>query len=111
MGNNHDKYFGKDQRKVLILGFPGSGKTSIYLCILAILESITHGKAADTKNQRTKDLTIKDAKLGPLFVTFFVTKPLIQDLSGGERQRIFWKQHYEGAQGIIFVISATAPED
>ena len=29
MGNNHDKYFGKDRRKILILGFPGTGKTSI----------------------------------------------------------------------------------
>jgi GTPase SAR1 family protein len=27
MGNNHDKYFGKEKRKILILGLPDSGKT------------------------------------------------------------------------------------
>ena len=29
MGNNHDKYFGKDKRKILILGLEKSGKTGI----------------------------------------------------------------------------------
>jgi GTPase SAR1 family protein len=28
MGNNHDKYFGSDKRKIIILGLDGSGKTS-----------------------------------------------------------------------------------
>ncbi len=30
MGNNHDKYFGSDKRKIIILGLDNSGKTSIY---------------------------------------------------------------------------------
>lgn len=28
MGNNHDKYFGSDKRKIIILGLDDSGKTS-----------------------------------------------------------------------------------
>ncbi len=28
MGNNHDQYFGKDKRKVIVLGLEGAGKTS-----------------------------------------------------------------------------------
>jgi hypothetical protein len=28
MGNNHDQYFGKDKRKIIVLGLEGSGKTS-----------------------------------------------------------------------------------
>jgi len=31
----------------------------------------------------------------------------MQDLAGGERQRVFWKQQYEGTQGIIFVMDLT----
>jgi len=32
-------------------------------------------------------------------------------MGGGERQRVFWKQQYQGTQGIIFVIDASAPEE
>lgn len=32
---------------------------------------------------------------------------IMQDLAGGERQRVFWKQQYEGTQGIIFVMDLT----
>lgn len=28
MGNNHDKYFSKEKRKLLILGLEGAGKSS-----------------------------------------------------------------------------------
>lgn len=28
MGNNHDKYFGSDKRKIIILGLDNAGKTS-----------------------------------------------------------------------------------
>lgn len=28
MGNNHDKYFGSDKRKIIILGLEDAGKTS-----------------------------------------------------------------------------------
>jgi GTPase SAR1 family protein len=28
MGNNHDKYFGSDKRKIIILGLENAGKTS-----------------------------------------------------------------------------------
>lgn len=33
-------------------------------------------------------------------------------MAGGERQRVFWKQQYEGTQGIVYIVDATtAPED
>jgi hypothetical protein len=31
MGNNHDQYFGKDKRKIIVLGLEGAGKTSTSL--------------------------------------------------------------------------------
>jgi hypothetical protein len=31
MGNNHNKYFSGDKRKVLILGLSESGKTSTFI--------------------------------------------------------------------------------
>jgi hypothetical protein len=30
MGNNHDKYFGSDKRKIIIVGLESAGKTSKY---------------------------------------------------------------------------------
>lgn len=33
MGNNHDKYFGSDKRKILILGLENAGKTGNFLKI------------------------------------------------------------------------------
>ena len=30
MGNNHDKYFGSDKRKIIILGLEDAGKTSTF---------------------------------------------------------------------------------
>lgn len=44
MGNNHDKYFGKEKRKILVLGLPGSGKTCTKICNLALVEVIVQGK-------------------------------------------------------------------
>lgn len=32
-------------------------------------------------------------------------------MAGGERQRVFWKQQYEGTQGIIYVIDASASSE
>lgn len=37
MGNNHDKYFGKDKRNILILGLPECGKTSNIYRNIALL--------------------------------------------------------------------------
>lgn len=34
-----------------------------------------------------------------------------QDLAGGERQRVFWKQQYEGTQGVIFVVDASSKDE
>ena len=30
MGNNHEKFFSKEKRKLLVLGLNGVGKSSIY---------------------------------------------------------------------------------
>ena len=34
-----------------------------------------------------------------------------KDLAGGERQRVFWKQQYEGTQGIIYMIDVTSSNE
>jgi len=44
MGNNHDKYFGADKRKILVLGLDDSGKTSNHFKIIALLNYINKGK-------------------------------------------------------------------
>lgn len=44
MGNNHDKYFGKDKRKIMVLGLPGCGKTSKILKLLSFGREYRAGK-------------------------------------------------------------------
>ena len=51
----------------------------------------------------TRDMNIRDRKFDRLNVTFY-------DLAGGERQRIFWRQHYTGCQGIIYLIDSSTPQ-
>ena len=51
----------------------------------------------------TRDMNIRDKKFDRLTVTFY-------DLAGGERQRIFWRQHYIGCQGIIYLIDGSTPQ-
>ncbi len=51
----------------------------------------------------TRDMNIRDRKFERLIVTFY-------DLAGGERQRVFWRQHYVGCQGIIYLIDSSTPQ-
>lgn len=42
MGNNHEKFFSKEKRKLLILGLNGVGKSCINtLSILALIKTIS----------------------------------------------------------------------
>lgn len=68
----------------------------------ALCETLASGKMPPTVPV-TRDMYIRDKKFDRLMVTFF-------DLAGGERQRIFWRQHYMGCQGIIFLIDSSAPQ-
>lgn len=102
MGNNHNRYFGSEHRKILILGLESAGKTSKHRFIVALVETLSSGKFP-MGVPVTRDMNIRDKKMDRLQVTFF-------DLAGGERQRVFWRQHYIGCQGVVFLIDASTPQ-
>ena len=73
MGNNHNQYFGKDKRKIIVLGLEDAGKTSkIYVMYLALVNYIVSEKI-NFNTQKTKSLNIVDKKLDSLQIAFFVT--------------------------------------
>ena len=94
MGNNHDQYFGKDKRKIIVLGLEGSGKTSNFRLITLALVNYIISEKVDFNTQKTKNLNILDKKIENLHITLFVNLYSSKDLGGAERQRIFWKQQY-----------------
>lgn len=55
MGNNHNQYFSKDKRKIIIVGLEGSGKTSkhILLSSPSKLHSNRKLKPKHSKNQKS----------------------------------------------------------
>lgn len=71
MGNNHDKYFGSDKRKIIILGLDNAGKTSKVWAISAFLKYVSK-ETVDFNTEKTKNLNIEDVKIKDLSVTFFV---------------------------------------
>jgi len=68
----------------------------------ALCETLVNGKMPISVPV-TRDLNIGDRKFERLTVTFY-------DLAGGERQRVFWRQHYTGCQGIIYLIDSSMPQ-
>ncbi|KAM3134739.1 hypothetical protein pb186bvf_013214 [Paramecium bursaria] len=86
MGNNHDKFFSKDKRKLLIIGLQGSGKSTL-------VKTLNKG----TYQADNMDLNITDIKISKQTLCVF-------DMGGSDRQRIFWRQNFYGSQGVIYVI-------
>ncbi|EAR93046.2 ADP-ribosylation factor(Arf)/Arf-like (Arl) small GTPase family protein (macronuclear) [Tetrahymena thermophila SB210] len=96
MGNNYEKNFSKKQRKILVLGIEKSGKTCFVQCV--------NGKELNENNYvETNDLDIIDVKKDKFWLQFY-------DFAGCERKRIFWRHHYIGAQGIVFVVDGSSME-
>ena len=78
MGNNHDSYFGTNNRKFVLLGLAGVGKTTLVNILL-------HNKPGESKP--TKDLDIYDYKHNSYKITLFV--PFIKRMWLGETANAF----------------------
>lgn len=92
---NHDKWYSKEKRKVLLLGLDKAGKT----CLVEFLKS----KHFFGDYAATTDVQIEDLKFEGLTWIVF-------DCAGGERQRVFWRHHYSGTQGVVFLVDVSESE-
>lgn len=63
MGNNHDQYFGKEKRKIIILGLEGSGKSSNFNFICLALVNYLIKEKLDYNLPKTKNFNIYDKKI------------------------------------------------
>lgn len=85
---NHSRWFGKNHRRVLCLGLQGSGKS----CLTQNLVS-QFPRAA----KPLPELGCYKFKVDKFTIAFY-------DLKGDAQSRFFWRHHFEGSQGVIFVV-------
>jgi ADP-ribosylation factor 1/2 len=85
---NHSKWFGKNHRRVICVGPKGSGKSSITSYLTS-----KYSRAA----KPLPEIGCYKFKIAKFIITFY-------DLKGDDQSRFFWRHHYEGSQGVIFVM-------
>jgi GTPase SAR1 family protein len=84
---NHSRWFGKNNRRIICLGLKGSGKST--------LTSLLVGKYPRAAKP-LPEIGCYKFKVSKLTVAFY-------DLKGDEQSRFFWRHHFEGSQGVIFI--------
>lgn len=85
---NHSRWFSKNHRRVLCLGLKSSGKS-------AITASLTSNFPRAAKP--LPEIGCYKFKVAKYTIAFY-------DLKGDEQSKFFWRHHFEGSQGVIFVI-------
>lgn len=97
MGNNHNKYFGANKRKIILVGLSASGKTSKYLLfnVLALLRLMKEDKKGVRGYVPTEGFNNEQVSKGSLELD-------VWDL-GGKLPHL-WVHYFAGTQGVIFVI-------
>lgn len=95
---------GDDTRKVLLLGLDGAGKTTL----LAALHQVPGSGGASARAASSPasssavplgDMAVETLKRGGLELQLW-------DLRGGASLRPYWRHHFLGTHGVVFVIDA-----
>lgn len=85
---NHSRWFGKNNRRVICLGLKNSGKSALTSFLVN-----KYPRAA----KPLPEIGCYKFKVEKLTVAFY-------DLKGDEQSKFFWRHHFEGSQGVIFVV-------
>jgi len=93
---NHKKWYSEENRKIVIVGLPSSGKTTF--CHKISKQSFL------THYDPTKVIT-------EYRVTYDDQKWSLVDTPGETRLRMFWPHQYIGAHAIMFIVDASEEED
>eukprot|EP00744_Colponema_vietnamica_P007448 GILI01010717.1.p1 GENE.GILI01010717.1~~GILI01010717.1.p1 ORF type:complete len:182 (-),score=8.57 GILI01010717.1:189-734(-) len=86
------RWFGKSNRRVLVLGLDGAGKSTL-------ISFFASKKPVSIEPSPTVNFDVKNVKFKKLNVC-------IWDVGGQERSRTFWRHYYTGTQGVIFVVDS-----
>jgi GTPase SAR1 family protein len=99
MGSNLSRavagYRTRNDRRVLLLGLSGAGKSAIIAHIREQLPGATAPALRDVSQFDVQPMVVGKC-------TFRVW-----DIGGKEALRPFWRHHYLGTQGVVFVVDAT----
>mmetsp|Transcript_4925 Transcript_4925/g.6528 ORF Transcript_4925/g.6528 Transcript_4925/m.6528 type:complete len:191 (-) Transcript_4925:629-1201(-) len=92
-------FLARNHRRLLLLGLDGAGKTTILESIVQSSENAqSELKQAITKPTVEFDIKVANFKTWQLYIT---------DVGGQESLRPFWRHHFTGLQGIIFVVDSS----
>lgn len=97
-----DSLFGNIKKRVVMVGLPGTGKTTIlYKMKLDIVAETT-----PTVGCNVEELSIKTIHSG------YPSRKIMEvfDLSGQENYRVMWSRYFKGAHGIIIVLDSSDSE-
>lgn len=92
---NHVRWFGKNHRRVIILGLQHSGKSTLTQVLTSEFE-----RAA----KPLPEIGCYKIKVDKLTLSLY-------DLKGDSQSKFFWRHHFEGSQGVVFVLDLTKPEE
>ena len=91
MGNNHNKYFGINKRKLILVGLPASGKTTL-------LRLVKGGQ----KSKATQYIPTEMFNNEQIVVPATGLEMDVWDL-GGKLPHL-WVHYFSATQGVIFMI-------
>ncbi|KAA0145687.1 hypothetical protein FNF28_07825 [Cafeteria roenbergensis] len=86
------------RRKVIVVGLEGAGKSSLAL-VVERPGAFTKAPATIPSGQ----VSVVNREYRGLRFTFW-------DLGGGAPLRPYWRHHFVGAQAVVFVVDASAPD-
>jgi len=86
--------FSRKQRRVLLLGVDGSGKTTLF----KLLSSLDNKETVPTTETKLSTVAYKGYEI------------ILTDVGGQGHLRPFWRHHYTGSQGIIYMIDSLDTE-
>lgn len=87
-------YRSRNDRRVLLIGLEGAGKSAI----LSHIRKLT-GKSMSL-GEITQTFDVQDLRVGKFNFS-------VWDVGGKEALRPYWRHHYVGTQGVVFVVDAT----
>lgn len=91
---NHSRWFSKNHRRVICVGLKNSGKSSITSYL-----TMNYPRAA----KPLPEIGCYKFKVDKFTIAFY-------DLKGDEQSRFFWRHHFEGSQGVVFVADISDSE-
>mmetsp|Transcript_565 Transcript_565/g.761 ORF Transcript_565/g.761 Transcript_565/m.761 type:complete len:192 (-) Transcript_565:1253-1828(-) len=104
MGNGPSRAYrgilSRNHRRVVVLGLDSAGKTTVLNTILRVTSNKKETESAQQQTVPTVEFTIKTVK-------YKRWKLFITDVGGQDSLRPFWRHHFTGLQGVIYVVDCS----